>query len=99
MCRCVPTIATIRNCYQMASRGPLIGISLGRRNETKVLPDLPSWAPLLGWPSAIFVVLQYGDINRDLDMLKKFTGGRVIYDREIDQLVDLDGFAAQIAAP
>jgi hypothetical protein len=30
--------------------------------------------------------------------LEDLTNGRVIYDREIDQLVDLDGFAAQISA-
>ena len=31
-------------------------------------------------------------------MLEDLAGGRVIYDRQIDQLVDLDAFAAQISA-
>jgi hypothetical protein len=57
-----------------------------------------SWAPLLGWKSATFVSLQYGDIKNDLEALRELTGGRVIHDTEINQLVDLDGFAAQIAA-
>ena len=30
--------------------------------------------------------------------MRELTGGRVIHDTEINQLVDLDGFAAQIAA-
>ena len=53
---------------------------------------------MLGWPSATFVSLQYGDIASDLEVLQELAGGRVINDTEIDQLVDLDGFAAQIAA-
>jgi hypothetical protein len=59
---------------------------------------LNSWAPLLAWPSATFVSLQYGDIGRDLASLRQLAGGRIIHDPEIDQLTDLDGFAAQIAA-
>ena len=64
----------------------------------KVLPDLNSWAPLLAWPSATFVSLQYGDIRQDLNLLHELAGDRVIDDPEIDQLVDLDGFAAQVSA-
>ena len=45
-----------------------------------------------------FVSLQYGDIASDLEILQKLAGGRMIRDASIDQLVDLDGFAAQIAA-
>jgi len=88
---------SLRQRYAQGSGGPLIGISWGSSNEHKVLPPLTSWAPLLGWPSATFVALQYGDIDRDLEVLREF-GGRVINDTEIDQRVDLDGFAAQIAA-
>ena len=91
-------VNAIRQRYKMKSDGPLIGISWTSSNQGKVLPDLRSWAPLLAWPSAIFVSLQYGDINRDLDVLRALAGDRVIHDPEIDQLVDLDGFAAQIAA-
>ena len=97
--RADPTlVGSIRQRYNLISNGPLIGISWGSKNEKKVLPDLNSWAPLLGWTSANFVLLQYGDIARDLEMLQRLADDRVIYDREIDQLVDLDGFAAQIAA-
>ena len=91
-------VASIRQRYRLTSPGPLIGISWWSSTEKKVLPDLEGWAPLLGWTSATFVSLQYGDIARDLEVLQGLAGGRVIYDAEIDQLVDLDGFAAQIAA-
>jgi hypothetical protein len=44
------------------------------------------------------VSLQYGDIKHDLDVFRQFAEGRLINDPRIDQLVDLDTFAAQIAA-
>ena len=97
--RADPTrVAAIRQRYQAQARGPLLGISWASSNTDKVLPDLKNWMPLLGWKSATFVSLQYGDIQNDLETLRELTGGRVIHDTEINQLVDLDGFAAQIAA-
>ena len=91
-------VRAIRQRYKQNSAGPLIGISWTSSNEGKVLPDLPSWAPLLAWPAARFVSLQYGDIKRDLEVLGELAGGRMIHDPAIDQLTDLDSFAAQIAA-
>jgi hypothetical protein len=91
-------ISSIRQRYTKISHGPLVGISWGSSNEKKVLPDPRDWAPLLGWTSANFVSLQYGDIKHDLEVLQGFADGRVIHDAKIDQFVDLDGFAAQIAA-
>ena len=97
--RADPTLAnSIRQRYRLKARGPLIGISWWSSNARKVLPDLKSWAPLLSWPSATFVSLQYGDVASDLEVLRDLAGGRVVQDTEIDQLVDLDGFAAQITA-
>jgi hypothetical protein len=55
--------------------------------------------PLLGWKSATFVSLQYGDIQKDLETLRELTGGRVIHDTEINQLVDLDGFRRSDCRP
>jgi len=90
-------VAALRQRYKLDASGPLVGISWGSSNERKVLPPLESWAPLLDWPRATFVTLQYGNVERDLALLRGF-GGRVIQDTEIDQIVDLDAFAAQIAA-
>ena len=90
--------SSIRQRYKLRSRGPLLGISWWSSNESKRLPELEDWAPLLDWQSAIFVSLQYGDIKRDLEVLQGLAGGRLIHDTEIDQLIDLDSFAAQVAA-
>ena len=91
-------VSSIRQRYRRASEAPLIGLSWGSSNESKVLPNLEDWAPLLDWPAANFVSLQYGDIRRDLEVLRSSAGSRVIHDPAIDQLTDFDGFAAQISA-
>jgi hypothetical protein len=90
--------ATLRQRYKGDADGPLVGIAWGSSNSEKALPDMKSWAPLLGWPAPNFVSLQYGDIAHDLEILQELAGGRIIRDPSIDQIVDLDGFAAQIAA-
>jgi hypothetical protein len=91
-------VAAMRQRYRMKSTGPLIGISWGSSTKHKILPNLQDWRPLLALPSVTFVSLQYGDIARDLEVLQELSGGRVISDPEVDQLVDLDSFAAQITA-
>jgi hypothetical protein len=91
-------VGSIRQRYDLRSDRPLIGISWWSKNKRKLLPNLTSWEPLLSWKSATFVSLQYGEIKHDLEVLQGLGGGRVIHDTGIDQLVDLDGFAAQIAA-
>jgi hypothetical protein len=94
-----PTLAaSLRQRYKNTADARLVGISWGSSNSKKALPDLMSWEPLLSWPSANFVSLQYGDIEHDLEVLRRLAGGRVTHDTGINQLVDLDGFAAQIAA-
>jgi hypothetical protein len=91
-------VASIRQRYGRVSPGPLIGISWWSSNEKKDIPDLESWAPLLRRNRANFVSLQYGDIAHDLELLEGLADCHIIRDDQIDQLVDLDGFAAQIAA-
>ena len=91
-------VASIRQRYQRILDGPLIGISWSSSNKRKDLPALEDWAPLLRWKEAGIVPLQYGNIEHDLEVLQDLAGGRVIHDAEIDQLADLDAFAAQVAA-
>ena len=91
-------VASIRQRYHRILEGPLIGISWWSSNKKKDLPALEDWAPLLHWKEACIVSLQYGDIEHDLKVLKALADGRLIHDAEIDQLTDLDGFAAQVAA-
>jgi hypothetical protein len=91
-------VASIRQRYRRILDGPLIGISWWSSNTRKDLPTLEDWAPLLRWKKAGIVSLQYGDIEHDLEVLQDLADGRMIHDGEIDQLTDLDGFAAQVAA-
>jgi ADP-heptose:LPS heptosyltransferase len=51
-------------------------------------------APLLARKSATWVSLQYGDLSA----IRRKLDGRLIVDPEIDQMSDLDAFAAQVAA-
>ncbi|MGH6883086.1 MAG: tetratricopeptide repeat protein, partial [Hypericibacter sp.] len=54
--------------------------------------------PLLGTPDVRFVSVQYGDHRAAIAALKDRTGIEIFEDPSIDQLKDLDGFAAQLAA-
>lgn len=90
--------ASIRDRYLSEGAAPLVGIAWTSKRTDRDVPDLDSWAPLLGANNATFVSLQYGDYAADLATLTKYANGRLIQDRSIDQLRDLDSFAAQITA-
>ena len=45
-----------------------------------------------------FVDLQYGDTRQQRDDLQAQTGIEIVHDEQIDQLRDMDSFAAQTAA-
>ncbi|MBF0307649.1 MAG: tetratricopeptide repeat protein, partial [Alphaproteobacteria bacterium] len=58
---------------------------------------LADWGPILGVPGCAFVNLQYGDCAEELAEVER-AGVRVFDDPEVDPLVDMDAFAAQVAA-
>ena len=93
---------TLRNRYRSLFPGKrLIGISWrsGNRDSATIRSiDLSLWRPILETPDCAFISLQYGDISRDLDVLKRETGHVVHWDREVDPTQFLDPFTAQIAA-
>lgn len=98
-----PNLAlTLRNRYRALFPGKrLIGISWrsGNRDSATIRSiDLSLWRPILETPDCAFVSLQYGDISRDLELLKRETGHVVHWDREVDPTQFLDPFTAQIAA-
>lgn len=66
----------------------------GNRKTTNLL----DWRDILNTEGVQFVNLQYGDCAADLASVKNSLGIEIIQDAEIDPLVDLDGFAAQVAA-
>lgn len=95
-------VAELRARYAAATGvDHIVGISWmsgARRNADAKSIDLKSWAPLLQLPGVAFVSLQYGADGAQVAEASRALGARIIDDPEIDQLRDLDGFAAQVAA-
>jgi len=60
--------------------------------------DLSQWGAILSVPGVTFVNLQYGDNRAALNGAKENFGADIIDDPEVDAVLDLDGFAAQVAA-
>ncbi|MBF0194755.1 MAG: tetratricopeptide repeat protein [Magnetococcales bacterium] len=84
-----------KNCKEI-----LVGIawhsnSPKYRGKSLTLLDLK---PLLSIPNAVFVDLQYGDTSNEREEFTRDTGIEIIHDVEVNQLHDLDSFAAQVAA-
>ena len=79
---------------------PLVGIAWHTKNqETGRIRsiDLSLLAPLLSRPEFRFVCLQYGDFE-SLEKQAMQANVNLLIDRSVNQLVDMDRFAAQAAA-
>lgn len=91
----------LRQRYRARGDGPLIGLSWYSANPRVGLPrslGLRQWIPILQAIPATFVNLQYGDCSEGLADVKDRAGIEIIHDPEIDQLQNMDDFAAQNAA-
>ncbi len=88
-------VAELRAKYRNGKENPLIGIFWFSSHHGKDLPDLNNWRSFIAKTEARFVSLQYGDVECDIRTLG---ADRVINDSTIDQLTDMDGFAAQVSA-
>ncbi len=71
--------------------------SNAKRGSQRSLP-LHKWQPIIGNTDCTFISLQYGDVDNDLLALKEHSGISVFNDRSVDPIIDMDTFAAQIAA-
>ena len=91
-------VAAFRAQYQNGSDAPLVGISWGSVVKKKGLPPFTNWQTLLRSVPATYVSLQYGNVGPAVEQLRAVTGARLIQDKSVDQLVDMDRFAAQVAA-
>jgi hypothetical protein len=91
-------VAELRSRYLDRGPGPLIGFAWGSLNKSKDLPALEDWRGLLGRLPGRLVSLQYGDVGPALLELERHAPGRIVHDTSVDQLSDMDRFAAQIAA-
>jgi tetratricopeptide (TPR) repeat protein len=80
---------------------PVVGVSWrsfspvwGLKKSTRLV----DWAPILRQPDVTFVCLQYGDVEAELREVRDTLGVEVVSDPAVDQLKDMDGFFAQVAA-
>ncbi|HQF39433.1 MAG TPA: tetratricopeptide repeat protein [Opitutaceae bacterium] len=92
-------VARLRTRYHSDHR-PSVGIAWRTSNSKNgrartIAPEI--WAPVLREVPARFISLQYGDCTAELATAAA-TGLDVFHDSTIDQMRDLDSFAAQIAA-
>jgi hypothetical protein len=87
--------ADLRSQYQDGKSTPLVGIFWFSSHHGKELPDLAEWRTFINSVDAQFVSLQYGDVTEDIEALGR---DRVLVDPMVDQFVDMDAFAAQVAA-
>lgn len=90
--------AMFRQRYLAAGLRPLIGLSWGSKSHAKDVPDFSDWRRLIAQTPATYVSLQYGKIDAALPKLRNGDADRLIVDRSVDQLVDMDRFAAQVAS-
>jgi hypothetical protein len=96
-----PDMAVVRKFavqYRREKKKPLIGISWATRNRERDTPRIPSWSEYLSDFDARFVSLQYGNVGQGLTVLNRMTREPIVYDRTVDQLVDMDRFAAQVVS-
>ena len=91
-------VARFRMEYTARSRPPLIGISWDTLNTTRQIPAAADWDVLLSGVNATFVSLQYGETETAIEFLDGFCDAPIVTDRSVDQLTDMDRFAAQIAS-
>lgn len=94
--------AQIRQTYLDGHAGKrLVGISWNSVNPVigalKSL-QLPAFEPLLTAPGHRFIDLQYGDTASARAEVKETLGIEILHDDSIDQMADLEAFAAQIMA-
>ncbi|MBL8697258.1 MAG: tetratricopeptide repeat protein [Alphaproteobacteria bacterium] len=94
-------VSELRQRYAGGTTDRLVGISWcsgARRHAESKSTDIADWAPILRVPGLRFVSLQYGSDAEMLARARIRAGVEVIDDPEVDQLRDLDTYAAQVAA-
>lgn len=88
-------VEELRARYRPADGRPVIGLCWYSGHHGKLLPEISHWRDLIDRSGAAFVSLQYGNVDQDMEVLG---ADRMIVDPAIDQLQDMDAFAAQVAA-
>ncbi len=94
-------MAALRARYARHGDDYVVGIawmSGARREAAEKSIDLLAWEPVLRVPGVRFVSLQYGSVARQVEAARSAFGVDIALDPGIDQLRDIEGFAAQVAA-
>lgn len=95
-------VENFRRRYEALAGGRrIIGIAWRSKNprvgESKTA-ELVNLEPILRTPGFFFVNLQYGDCAEDLANVRARLGVDIFHDADVDSLVDMDAFFAQVAA-
>ncbi len=91
----------LRSKYREGGKDLLVGIAWVSKNPEigkEKSMSLMDWRPLTARTGIKFIDLQYGDTEEERRTFEKKTGTPVLHDGDIDQMADLDAFAAQVAA-
>ena len=91
----------LRERYRSGTQGLLVGITWDSKNVKfgwQKSMALERLAPLAKVPGITLVDLQYGDTRSDRNAFTTSTGTEILHDDTVDQMTDLDSFAAQVAA-
>lgn len=92
----------LRNRYVAAAQGrKIVGIAWHSSNPSfgaqKSLP-LDQWGAVLSENAdALFVSLQYGDVEEEVRRASRVSGAEILVDPEVDQIADFGAAAAQVA--
>ena len=91
----------LRENYLSDGESLLVGVAWVSKNK-RIGPQksmtLMELAQLTGIPGIRFIDLQYGDTAGERAQFEDETGTSIVHDDSIDQMADLDAFAAQVAA-
>jgi hypothetical protein len=77
---------------------PRIGLAWHSTNPKKDLPSLSRWARWIQNTPATYVSLQYQEAEAGIAELEQLAHQKIVPSGSINQLRDLDGFAAQVAS-
>lgn len=91
----------LRADYQGGTQDMLVGLAWKSSNVSEAVEKsvpLSVWGPIFALPGVRLVNLQYGDTTQERELIATAYNATIIHDASIDPLVDLDAYAAQIAA-
>ena len=94
-------VAELRARYRSQGKRHVVGLTWRSKNalfgDFKAVP-LIGWAGILRQPDVLFVDLQYGDTADECKAVADQLGIDILHDDSVDQLTDIDRYAAQAAA-